>query len=285
MDMEWGVGTEVEGGRQELQMFKLWIKSLYNLCWLLCFENTSLLFNSTYTRYGMSFKKRPTAPRDKNITDIPCKQHEHSLNIELCNIRSIGNKLNLVSTYLRSQQRPDLLFLTETWLKPKFQMSCPDGYNVLRCDRGEHKQGGGVLLLYKTELQVNQVTVDVDSTVGHFDILCVDVYSNDNLTRFCCVYNPPCQDNSAVLYLCNILQNVLVSKTPLFILGDFNFPNINWKIPSSFGDLAHSSFFNFCFQLILPMRLRNHISHASILSIRALVSVHVSHPYSIMEKT
>ena len=49
-----------------------------------------------------------------------------------------------------------------------------------------------------------------------------------------------------------------------------------------------SSFFYFlfpCIQLIVPMRLRNHISHASILSISTFVSVHVSHPYSVTEKT
>ena len=111
------------------------------------------------------------------------------------------NKLNLLSQYLRDQHSPDLLFLTETWLKPQLKMPSPDGYNLLRCDR-PHKQGGGVLLLYKSELQVNQVELNVDNTTGSFDLLCVDVFNNSSPVRFCCVYNPPSQDHSTVLYLC-----------------------------------------------------------------------------------
>lgn len=46
-----------------------------------------------------------------------------------------------------------------------------------------------------------------------------------------------------------------------------------------------SSLVSLCLQLILHILLRNHISHASLLSIRGLVKVHVSHPYNTTENT
>ena len=101
-------------------------------------------------------------------------------------------------------------------------------------------------MLYKTELQVNQVEIEVDSTIGELDLLCVDVYNNKSPVRFCCVYNPPCQDQSTVLRLCDMLRSILPTKTPFYILGDFNFPNINWTIPANYGNSAHSEFLNFC---------------------------------------
>ena len=46
-----------------------------------------------------------------------------------------------------------------------------------------------------------------------------------------------------------------------------------------------SSFLIFCFQLIFPIRLMNHISQASIFSINVFARVHVSQPYRMTEKT
>ena len=98
------------------------------------------------------------------------EDQDNSLSVEFCNVRSIGNKSNLISTYFDSQSSPDILFLTETWLKPchKDLSFCPDGYEVLRCDRidsrGGDSRGGGVLVLYKKNLNVSHVDIKSDNT-------------------------------------------------------------------------------------------------------------------------
>ena len=84
-----------------------------------------------------------------------------STTIELCNSRSICNKLNLLANYTDSKNDLPLLFLTETWLNSKYvdAMCCPPGYDCLRSDRNSGR-GGGVMVLYKPFLNVNRINVN-----------------------------------------------------------------------------------------------------------------------------
>ena len=112
--------------------------------------------------------------------------------MDFINARSICNKLNLVSDYLLSQDDLDLLFVTESWLNSNYSdsMCCPDGFNILRCDRLRGK-GGGVAVFYKSELHINRVDVLLPPD-SYYELICVDLYSSSNLLcRFCCVYLPP----------------------------------------------------------------------------------------------
>ena len=131
------------------------------------------------------------------------------LHVELCNIRSVSNKLNLVTTYLKSLGDLDILFLTETWLKAKHidSMFCPDGYHAIRCDRNGAR-GGGVAVLYKNNLQVAEVSVPFKND-HNFELVCIDVHNNNSFIRLCCVYLPPSQTDSVVLELCKSLEFVL----------------------------------------------------------------------------
>ena len=79
-----------------------------------------------------------------------------------------------------------------------------------------------------------------------YEILCFDVYFNASFTRFICVYLPPNQRDNVIIDLCNTLKSFLVSNAPLFILGDFNFPHIDWKIPSCLGNSSNRIFLDFC---------------------------------------
>ena len=135
-------------------MCQLWSESCYYIPWLFSSTTASQQPSKPNTVHGGFVKKLNSTKCHHNISvselnkdgnsDHDLKHvnqisisNSHPVCIELCNIRSVSNKLNLVSTYLRSHQNLDILFLTETWLKPKHNdsMFCPDGYEVIRCDR------------------------------------------------------------------------------------------------------------------------------------------------------
>ena len=186
-----------------------------------------------------------------NRKTIPCvsKDNRQLLFVEVCNLRSICNKFNLVTTYLKSHQQLDLLFVTESWLKPKHNdaMFCPTGYQSIRCDRKGSKKGGGVVVLYKSNLQIIQVELSMNENCK-YEIVCVDVHGNNSVIRVCCVYIPPSQDESVVFDLCKTLRKVLHVTTPVLIIGDLNFPHIDWTVPcvTDKGDKAHTAFLDFC---------------------------------------
>ena len=103
-----------------------------------------------------------------------------NLKVNFCNVNSMFNKINLISHYLKHHQI-DLLFITESWLSDKISdsMICPDGYGVIRHDRLV-KRGGGVCLLYKKGLKIQQIHPNCNSLLyskTDFEIVCVDLFN------------------------------------------------------------------------------------------------------------
>ena len=186
---------------------------------------------------------------NKSNQEILNTSNLSSLKVEFCNIRSIANKVDLVKSYI-SAKDIDLLFLTETWLCSKISNSiCPNGYNVIRSDR-QHLSGGGVLLFYKKELPINVVkhmSPCVD-TPDPYEVLCVDYLDQKEPIRFCCFYVPPRSSlrDKVVDNVCQVISSVHSPSQPLFILGDFNLPQINWEKSTSTGGKSHNVFLNYC---------------------------------------
>ena len=152
---------------------------------------------------------------------------------------------NFITTI--SSSKYDLIFVVETWLNDFIMDSevCPNNYSIIRKDR-KSKRGGGVLLLYKSHLQIIDNTVK-DSEIEH---LCVDLFCKDKgtpkKTRFICCYHPPseslCSDKTNTL--CQLLTQCLET-FPCFLIGDFNFPGINWKNNLS-TTKSERNFLDFC---------------------------------------
>lgn len=124
-------------------------------------------------------------------------------------------------------------------------MVCPNGYCIVRQDRAAGR-GGGVLMLYKNNLQI--VQYKPVTTNECFEYICVDVHTGKSITRFCCLYVPPMTANSITeLYnVCNCLNICISVKHCAYIMGDFNLPHIDWSIPSSIGNSSHDYFVDFC---------------------------------------
>ena len=71
------------------------------------------------------------------------------------NAQSIRNKTDVIHDYIL-EKNLDICAIVETWLKQKdeliAQFITPIGYDILHIDR-EHKQGGGVAVVFKSVYQ------------------------------------------------------------------------------------------------------------------------------------
>ena len=117
--------------------------------------------------------------------------------------------------------------LSETWLKSYIsdaQISIP-GYNVTRCDR-VGRVGGGVLLYSRSELAISSVATYDD---GVCQVL--SAYFEAANTCIINVYRPPGTSYSGfkkVVEFLNDCVSELDDNVTVYIVGDFNFPNISW---------------------------------------------------------
>ena len=132
------------------------------------------------------------------------------------------------------------------------------------------------------------LAVDIPTTVStDCDILCVDFYNGKKPVRFICIYIPPFAAKCpiAVSDVCCLLTRLFIRDLPLFLLGDFNLPKIDWNVPMSYGNTAHDTFFEFCAENslhqcvnesthekgnILDLFFTNVISYNSLLSCNVL---------------
>ena len=194
------------------------------------------------------------------------KVDETYLKVLYFNSRSLKNKVKFLHAYM-SQKSPfeyDLVFITETWLKPEFSDSlfCPDGYNILRRDRKDNIRGGGVLALYKSDLRVIDITPHYDSDV--FESLVIELIpakSCSTKLRFCCTYLPPSKSTTITgIKSCCTFLKPLICSAPLFIVGDFNLPTIDWHSMCS-NKTTEQYFTDFCIQMGLTQHITDPTYH------------------------
>ena len=219
------------------------------------FDRTTFIYVYIFVCCVITYHLLSVLRKCKHFSPSPNRHRTYDkyLNILYFNSRSLKNKVNLLHAFM-SQQTPmeyDLVFVSETWLKPEFSDSliCPGGYSVIRQDRKDKTRGGGVLVFYKTTLKVVDITPSYDHNV--FESLVIELPSdchNTNKLRFCCTYLPPSKSRALpnVKSCCNFLKQ-LVHNGPLFILGDFNFPTIDWSSMCS-NNSSEQHFADFCGQ-------------------------------------
>ena len=159
------------------------------------------------------------------------------------NARSLYNKIDLLSVLLLPNDF-DLIFVTESWL----HSSVPDGlllsnsaYTVYRKDRQDGY--GGIAVFVKNIQQVFQVILS--DTYLSIECLVIDIFFTRSVAyRFMCFYNPPssANDSESTETLCSCIDCYSNTCYPVFVVGDFNFPAIDWRIPTCSGCLNHSKF-------------------------------------------
>ena len=167
--------------------------------------------------------------QNKNIQSSQSKKLKPSERITVLNIncRSVKNKIPDLHQVI-SQIKPDVLCLTETWLKPEINTSeiFPDqlDYQVYRDDRSEGK-GGGTLIAIKrflTSQKQPQLKTNNNAVSAKLSIKGIrDIY----ISSF---YKPNENDEESLNELWASIKQIPQNST-IWILGDFNMPSIDWS--------------------------------------------------------
>lgn len=155
----------------------------------------------------------------------------------LClNARSIRNKLcplkAMIATY-----NPSVVAITETWLHSEIPDIVIDNYSCFRCDRALGV-GGGVLLLVKNSISA----INITPPVAYRDsVWCSLSFARAPSILMGCIYRSPSSSDDNDRNLNNLLSHMSHTDFGLkIILGDFNFPDVNWHLSS--GNLSSENF-------------------------------------------
>jgi ribonucleases P/MRP protein subunit RPP40 len=213
-------------------------------------KNKGVLGDSRYvknSREGSNTKIRVTSKSTKILGKNDKKANKikvsgTKLKCLYFNARSIINKREDLELYV-FEESPDIIGITESWANEKIEDSelNLEGYTMLRKDRlSEVKlRGGGVLLYIKSSLNVVFRDELWDPLLPESIWCNIEIGGEKTLIGNC--YRPPdsstMEDEALYSLLCKI------SHEKLLMMGDFNFPELNWTKPET---LDHSHQFIKC---------------------------------------
>ena len=220
-----------------------------------------------------------TLAPNKEIASNDSNHKLGSLKGILINARSINNKLSNLKALLHIE-KPDLLAVTETWLSDfvlDAELQVP-GYNFFRKDR-KGRRGGGVLLFIKDDLKVEHLE---NFSANEVESIWCLLKLNNISTRLGLFYRPPSYNAEQDKMLFDEIRSHLNFKNTI-IMGDFNFPCIDWKALTS----THQSkdFLDLCLDNFLVQMVHDATRNQNILDIiltsdESLVTdVHASAPF------
>ena len=157
----------------------------------------------------------------------------------------------------------DVICITETWLNNNIlddEMSI-EGYNLFRKDRDstEKQRGGGVAIYIKNEL--DSMRVDELNDLNFPESVWCKICCNGEITLLGVCYRVPCNKKVSDEALYKLIDTV--SKHNVIIMGDFNFPELDWGKPEEI-DPGHPFIEcinnNFLTQLVTdPTRGKNYL--------------------------
>ena len=180
-------------------------------------------------------KKTGGRNREAVIRNIRREENKTKLKCFYTNARSIVNKKNELELYIM-EERPDIIAITETWAVESIEDSelKIEGYTMIRRDRilGEKTRGGGVLLYI-----IESVDVIVRDDIVNSNILecawCEIVMGGEkSLIRVC--YRSPDSTKEQDEALYQMIGSV--DRESVLLMGDFNFPELDWREPDSLDD-------------------------------------------------
>ncbi|KAK6028366.1 endonuclease/exonuclease/phosphatase family protein [Ostertagia ostertagi] len=160
----------------------------------------------------------------------------------LLNARSITNKIPDLNYLLA--QGPHAVFITESWCKPNTIhdaiLSYGNKYLVYRCDRDGDRIGGGVAVLIRKEIDQHLISARNFSEFCQAVAVYINLKGSEIVTVT--VYRSPSTTTTAFAGLLEYLEELCLERPQkLLIVGDFNFPLIDWERLIHRGGLSSSS--------------------------------------------
>ena len=138
----------------------------------------------------------------------------------LINARSVCNKPFIIRDFFKSHQL-DFLFLTETWLKDKDNVTvnkiCPPACRLISAPRSS--RGGGLAAVVSKQFTCRSVDIDNFNT---FESLLLRVGSVNPLFVLLC-YRPPGSKSEFLTEFSELLSSIVMKVDNLVLTGDFNF--------------------------------------------------------------
>jgi ribonuclease P/MRP protein subunit RPP40 len=144
----------------------------------------------------------------------------------LCvNAQSIVNKKDELTLRIH-EEKPDIVGITESWTHDQITNAELDiaGFNLYRKDR-IGKRGGGVLLYVKNCILVEEINVNDAKDFEEY-LYCMLTIGNSRTALILC-YRAPSNGTAQDRGLFEIFKKA--SKGDSIIIGDFNYPNVDWK--------------------------------------------------------
>ena len=123
------------------------------------------------------------------------KQSDTSLSICCLNAQSVNNKVLSIVDYV-IEKDIDVLGITETWLRTPANNQVltdlePAGYKLEHVPRPGSKQGGGVAILKKSNLDFKLIDSTADNLFTHMEHMDCLITNKEKTVRLCLVYRPP----------------------------------------------------------------------------------------------
>ena len=196
--------------------------------------------------------------RNSGNFDISHK-HKKQLKCFYTNARSIRNKFYELLSHI-TEEEPDIVFITETWVKFSVQKnskySCRDllceyqidGYSLFYYERLE-SEGGGVFTYIKDYLNPIEVRIKENTNIESVwvSITCI----NGKKVRLGNFYRPEHQNNLRLEEdLFKEFEKGVSSNYATVIVGDFNYRDINWDLKSYTSSFSQR-FLELCDNLFL----------------------------------
>ena len=175
----------------------------------------------------------------------------------LWNARSLSNKINHFHSLVYLRQ-PSIFAVTETWLSDFHTDGeiAPTGYNIFRKDR--QGRGGGVLLAIDI-----QIPTTLLFSPPSLEVLTVRLKLNKVIV-VSVVYVPPSIDSLSFSTLLSYMGTLFSTGDPVFILGDFNCPDIEWTTLSGTSPLSTALCdfvfdYNICQAILSPTHVMGNV--------------------------
>jgi len=127
-----------------------------------------------------------------------------------------------------SRNKIDICIVSETWLSSRVSshLVCPDGYTILRKDRGNQRTGGGVAIICRDDWKIKCLELEND-----FECLWSEVFTTNSKYFIASLYHPPdpvYADSDLLAHLTETCELIFAGEpnARIIIAGDINHLNI-----------------------------------------------------------